>query len=547
MSLLQNTVFGKSNYKINTYIGGIGPTVNTPALLAAKLGIAVNRIKLFRVINDDIECAIIGGNYEVKGFYGSDLNQVTYYKDPTGIVSGIGYQGFYNSGLIEGYFPNATYISGQAFDQNLYSNGRPKNRLKKLYIPSVTSIGSTPLNEGIFRSGNLNLGKIYANPILQTINSGNTEGDLAYLATNNTVMYVTNFTKPDEITDLSIGKIYNTALQLNLTQPNSTNSIDYYEVYVNGIYSHDLKKSGDLISGLSKDTHYKIQLIAVDIFYNKSFLSNIINVTTADYSDSYYENTDEATTYINVSGLNTTSDLESSKYIIFQLINNSLWNEIHALYLFKGSSSTQHKWNAKKPIDTNNAFRLTFSGTGSYSSLGFQLNGTNAYANTYFNPISLVSNINFGLTVVSGTSNVPTSNDAVEIGVSNNSINITRLALRNSTLSPAYTNISITGNTCSNTFLDAKGILTGSKTSTNKTAAFRNGNLIGTDVVANALNSFYNGNIYIGCENYGNGPRSYSNQRLQMAIIHNGLSDSQVTKLHEIINISESIAGRKTW
>jgi hypothetical protein len=546
-SLIQNTVFGRSHYKVNTYIGGVGGTINTPALLASKLGIAANRIKLFRVIENDIECAIIGGSYEVKGFNSSDISQVSYYKDPTGIVSGIGYQGFYNTGLVEGYFPNATYISTAAFDQNLYPTGRPKNLLKKLYIPSVTSIGNTVANDNVFRSGNLNSGKIWANPILQTINSGGVEGDLAFLATGNTVLYVTDVTKPAVITNFSVTAIYNTGIQVSFTPPDSINGIDSFEVYVNGVYKQDIKNSGGIVSGLTKNTNYNINLIASDSFYNKSVLSNTLNVTTTNYSNNYYEDTNEATAYLNTSGLSTISDIESSKYIIFQLINNSLWNEIYALYLFKGSTVAQHKWNAKKPLDTNEAFRLVFNGTGSYSSLGFQSNGINAYANTYFNPSLLVNKNNFGLTLISGTSNVPSSADAVEIGVSSTSNNLTRIALRKPNISPSNTNIGITGNLCGSVFVDAKGIFTGSKTSNIKTSAFINGSLNGTNSAENASSSMFNGNIFIGCENNGGAARLFSNQRIQMAILHNGLSDSQVIKLHEIIDFSESIAGRKTW
>jgi hypothetical protein len=546
-SLLQNTVFGRSNYKTNTYIGGIGASINTPALLATKLGISSSRIKLFRVIDNDIECAIIGGSYEVKGFYYSDTDQITYYKDPTGIVSGIGYQGFYNTGLIEGYFPSATYISSAAFDQNLYPSGKPKNRLKKLYIPLVTIIGTTTGNDSVFRSGNLNSGKIWANSILQTINSGGVEGDLAFLATGNTVAYITDFTKPNQVTTLTSGKIYNTNIELNFAIPDTTNPIDYYEIYVDGVYRNDIKKNGDVISNLTPNTNYRINLIVVDVFYNKSVLSNTLNVLTTNYSNSYYEDTNEATTYLSASGLSAPSDIESSKHIIFQLVNNSLWNEIYALYLFKGSTATQHKWNAKNPTDTNNAFRLTFSGAGTYSSLGFQTNGTNACGNTSFNPSSLVNKNNFGLTVVSGTSNIPTSADVAEMGASSTSNNLTRMALRKSNILPTYTNIAVTGNIYSSTFLDAKGIFTGSKSSSIKTSAFINGVLIGTDAIANASSSLYNGNLFIGCENNGGTAKLFSNQRIQIAIIHNGLSDSQVIKLHEIIDFSESIAGRKTW
>ncbi|KOP39226.1 hypothetical protein DBB36_02125 [Flavobacterium sp. WLB] len=589
MSLLQNTVFGKSNYKINTYIGGIGSIINTPALLAAKLGIAANRIKLFRIINTDVECAITGGSYTLPALLFSTDTTVTYFNDKNGLVISSGYrifrtavnlksvnfpslttlldESFLGSGLEELILPKLTSWTGnycgcrimsylKIFKAPLLENFVFNSSdeifqhlplLTNIVTPNLKKLGRTTGRDsavwgGTTRPSNI---KFIVNPFMQTSDSGNVEGDLLFLTTSGgTVSYEYNENIPNPVTTLSSDKKSNTSIEFKFNIPDNSNSIHYYELYVNGKYIYNIKNNKGTIIDLTPNTNYNINIVVVDIFYNKSILSNPLNVVTANYN---YEDSIESTAYLNASGLSSPSDIESTKYIINQLISNSLWNEIHALYLFKGSSVTQHKWNAKNPVDSNEAFRLTFGGTGTYSSLGFQLNGSNAYANTYFNLLTLANKNNLGLTVVSGTSNIPSSIDAVEIGVSSNSNNLTRLALRNSKNLPVYTNISITGNVCSNTFTDAKGIFTGSKTSTNKTTAFRNGNLIGTNVTANASSTIYNGNIYIGCENNGNVPKLYSNQRLQMAIIHKGLSDSQVIKLHEIIDISESISGRKTW
>jgi len=64
-ALLQNTVFGRQKAAVNTYIGGVSATINTPALLASTLGISASRIKLFSTIGSDIQCAIIGGSYSI--------------------------------------------------------------------------------------------------------------------------------------------------------------------------------------------------------------------------------------------------------------------------------------------------------------------------------------------------------------------------------------------------------------------------------------------------------------------------------------------------
>jgi hypothetical protein len=295
MNQISWQIYGGSNKKANTFIGGVASVITTSGVLAAKLGIASNRITNFKIVGSDIECRI-KGSYIIYYFaYNapSVYSIITYYRDLDGLVTSISEQAFYNTVIREVYTPNATSIGLAAFDQNLPINPN-KNELKILYIPRVTTIGNTVLNNIVFRSGNLGGGKIYVHPSLQTINAGGVEGDLAYLATGNIIRYVTNFTAPNFITDLSAGTIYGTAIQLNFTAPTgSTNAIEFYEVWVNGVFK-SIIISGQYITGLIANTTYTIEVKPVDILYNKS-TSNVIAVTTATtlvYQDSlvsYYK------------------------------------------------------------------------------------------------------------------------------------------------------------------------------------------------------------------------------------------------------------------
>lgn len=588
-ALLQNTVFGRARYKANTFIGGVGLSITTPTLLASKLSLSVNRIKLFRIVNNDIECAIIGGNYTLPAALFSTDTTVTYFYDNDGLVTSAGSRIFRTATNLKSvYFPNLTTLLDESFlGSGLFELNLPKltswtgnycgcrlmpflktfkapllenfifnlsdeifqhlPALKNIVTPNLKRLGRTTGRDSSVWSGTTKLSqiKLIVHPFMESSNSGNVEGDVLFLQTSGgTVFYDYNENITNSITTLKSGNIYNTSVEFNFDVPINQNPIHYYEVFVNGIYKNDITNNRGTITDLIPDTDYIINIVAVDIFYNKSALSNSLNLHTANY---YYEEINETKAYLDAIGLNSPSDIESINYLITNLIDNSLWNEIYALYLFKGTTSTQHKWNVKNPLDTNGAFRLTFSGAGSYSSLGFQLNGTNAYANTYFNPFNIIDKNNFGLTIVSGTSNIPNSTNAVEIGASGNDNNLTRLSVRNSKTEPVSTLMSVTGNMWSNSFIDAKGIFTVSKSSKIKTNIFINGNFTSANINENVSSSIFNGNMYIGCENNSNSAKFFSNQRLQIAIIHNGLSDLKIIKLHEIIDISESIAGRKTW
>ena len=112
MQSLKRFYFGKQKVKANTYIGGIGGTINTPALLASKLGISENRIKLFKVTGVDVECAIIGGSYNIPNSCWANNLQITYYRDEAGLVSVVKQSAFANIGtqFKSFYFPKATKI-----------------------------------------------------------------------------------------------------------------------------------------------------------------------------------------------------------------------------------------------------------------------------------------------------------------------------------------------------------------------------------------------------------------------------------------------------
>ncbi len=83
----------KSGIKPNTFIGGVGATINTPALLATKLGITVSRIKGFKVAGLDVQCAIVG-TYSIpfNTFLGN--TQLNKYIDLDGLVTTIGNSAF---------------------------------------------------------------------------------------------------------------------------------------------------------------------------------------------------------------------------------------------------------------------------------------------------------------------------------------------------------------------------------------------------------------------------------------------------------------------
>ena len=280
----------------NTYIGGISATVGTDALLATKLGISVGAISNFTVVGSDIKCKITGSYGISNSAFQFNTTPSTYYIDSDYLVTSIESNAFYYTNiagiadfqnalsvsdafrgtplLTEILLKNVTSVGNNGFAES--TNGT--QTLRVCYIPSCTSLGTTSGNNGVF-VGSKSFLKIYAHPSLQTNNAGGVDGDLTdAISRGATVAYVTNFTAPLTPTITSIGIVYNTSIQL-VDAGGNTNAIGYFEVTVNGVPYGNIN-AGSYITGLTPSTNYNITLVAVDIFYNKSGVSNSITQST---------------------------------------------------------------------------------------------------------------------------------------------------------------------------------------------------------------------------------------------------------------------------
>jgi hypothetical protein len=301
MGSLKKYVFGKNKVEsvpVNTFIGGVASTIGTAQLLATRLSISVSRISLFSVVGSDIQCGISGTYNMPDNCFGNNAN-ITYFHDNenrcvlltnnafqnstnlssvklNGVTTFVGYDNFKGYNLVkEYYFPVLTSIEGL----DNFSNGQARNA-DVYYLPNCLTFGASPSvdnNTFLYVLGGY---KLYVHPSIQTSNNGGVEADVAYAISQGAIVrYVTNFTPPNQITNLSAGAIYNTAIKLNFTAPSSTNAIDYYELHINGVF-YKIIANGQYVTALTANTSYNFTVVSVDIFYNKSVVSNNLLVST---------------------------------------------------------------------------------------------------------------------------------------------------------------------------------------------------------------------------------------------------------------------------
>jgi len=359
----QNFAYKAVSTGTNTEIGGVAATISTPALLATKLGISVGNISNFSIVGSDIKCKITGG-YGIPASAFQLNTAITYFYDYDNLVNAINADAFDRASnlsvlitkgvlstgsnspfkgtklsLID--FPTATSIIGN----DCFSDASPNfGNIKQINIRSVTTLGTSSSDNFIFR-GMTGNPIIYANTFLQTNNAGAPDGDLTYAFSQGaTVRYVTNDTAPNPVTDLSAGTIYNTAIQLNFTPPSSTNAIEYYECWANGARKNNITSNGQYIAGLSASTNYDVSIYAVDIFFNKSLVSNVLNVSTNTTSAvpttglvSYYKLDSNSN---DVYGSNNGTDTSIS-YVSGKINNSGSYNGTNSKSVFGNASSLQ--------------------------------------------------------------------------------------------------------------------------------------------------------------------------------------------------------------
>jgi hypothetical protein len=101
--------------------------------------------------------------------------------------------------------------------------------------------------------------------------------------------------------------------------------------------------------------------------------------------------TTRTTAFAAATGITDTTILNALNTFDTGLISNGLDTKMKALYPFVGGTATTHKFNFMDARDLDVAFRLQFNGGWTHSSTGALPNGTNGYANSFFNPANEAS------------------------------------------------------------------------------------------------------------------------------------------------------------
>ena len=162
-------------------------------------------------------------------------------------------------------------------------------------------------------------------------------------------------------------------------------------------YTYQWKRNGSNIASATSSTYILVQADATFAITCAVTGTNVAGAAEAT-SNSLTIFDADAQAFITAAGITDNTQKSAVNKLTVDTKAAGIWVKSKAIYPFVGGTASSHKWNLKDPQDTNAAFRLTFTGGWTHSSTGALPNGTNGYANTFFNLSTGFTSANKGST-----------------------------------------------------------------------------------------------------------------------------------------------------
>lgn len=230
-----------------------------------------------------------------------------------------------------------------------------------------------------------------------------------------------------------------------------------------------------------------------------------------------------------------TSDADKNAINTFYLglKSDGIYTKIKAMYLPIWGSATACKWNLVNPLDTNAAFRLTFTTGWTYSSGG--ITPTNAYANTFLTPST-----NFNNTTFNHLSYYSRTNSAVAFEYvmgSSATGSMSMIIRRDNNLGYGFADY-VSGTTyrgASGSVTNSLGLFTFLQKGTTA-KLFKNNTIVASNTFATSNLTLSTNTIVLGAVNDTASVNGYTNKQCSFSSIGEGLTDAEASNLYSRVN-----------
>jgi len=270
--------------------------------------------------------------------------------------------------------------------------------------------------------------------------------------------------------------------------------------------------------------------------------------------------TTEANSYLNrvvlSGGTGMTETISAATRTLFTtIVSDGLWDKLYAFYPILGGVAASHSINAKYSGGT---YDLTFSGGWTHNSSGMQGNGTNAFADTFLNPHTVIGSGNTSSLGIYVNLQGTVGNRTYDMGVATSDALLTNMwniaakrtsAAGNQTLFDAGTyDPSAYGRVSTTAETSASGMTIGSVRSSSDRILYRNGTSIATQTNTRTI-TYASRNQIIGAQrsDIAGGVSYYSSNRYAFVFMGSGLTNTEIVNLSSAINTFETSIGRNTY
>lgn len=245
----------------------------------------------------------------------------------------------------------------------------------------------------------------------------------------------------------------------------------------------------------------------------------------------------DAQAFITAAAITDATQQSAINTLVTGLKTDGIWTKMKAIYPFVGGTASTHKYNLKDPRDLDAAFRLTFSGGWTHSSTGALPNGTNAYADTKFKPLTnlVFDSLSFG--IYSRTQNI--------IGTQIYGVrDTTNYFDMYHSVSGKFFSTDGNGVTFTYTLTPTTGLINFSRTSNLSGKIYANGVLKATKSTP-VISLVPNANFFLGARSDNGTPIWYNSYELGLQYISTGLTDADATNLYTRVQAFQTSLSRQ--
>lgn len=255
----------------------------------------------------------------------------------------------------------------------------------------------------------------------------------------------------------------------------------------------------------------------------------------------------DAVAFLTAAGITDATITAAINTLVIQLKTIGVWTKMKAIYPFVGGNAITHKFNLKDPQDANAAFRLVFVGGWTHFTTGALPNGTNGYADTYFNAVTQslsLSSANLSIyqrqDSIGGTSRAKMGSADTDAIVNGFGLGF---------FSSGSAEVGVVGSTGgaqyapSSSSPASKGLFMINTIGNRNAQHWKNGAKNGLAVGQSG--SFSNSNIWIGAMNTNTINPYYFNREIAFASIGDGLTDTEAANYYTAVQAFQTTLGRQ--